>query len=258
MGWPPARGARARGCQSSRPYTLLHDPTGAAVGFARVVTDGSWFAWIGDVLVLAEHRGGRGQFLMRCVMEDLEPVRRVSLGTRDAHGPLRAVRLQIRTGVWGPIDGTDRRRGGDVTGSVLRRLSPFAATEHRTGNTAQALFVTRARDLFDQHAVHLLLLMRRMPSGLTAQRSGREGCLSPGNRFDCRSIADSSSFSSSCSSMCTTPFRRVQRYTTYGGYELRRIRFTRTSRMSHMRSAGTYGRPRGAGGVVGREELLDP
>ena len=70
--------------ESSRPYTLLHDPTGAAVGFARVVTDGSWFAWIGDVLVLSEHRGGRGQFLMRCVMEDLEPVRRVSLGTRDA------------------------------------------------------------------------------------------------------------------------------------------------------------------------------
>ncbi|MGH8979027.1 MAG: GNAT family N-acetyltransferase [Acidimicrobiia bacterium] len=71
--------------EHSRPYTLRHDPTGEAVGFARVVTDGSWFAWIGDVLVLPEHRGGRGQFLLRCVMEDLEPVRRVSLGTRDAH-----------------------------------------------------------------------------------------------------------------------------------------------------------------------------
>ena len=37
-------------------------------------------------MVVPAHRGGRGKFLMRCVMDDLEPVRRVTLGTRDAHG----------------------------------------------------------------------------------------------------------------------------------------------------------------------------
>ena len=71
---------------SSRPYSMFHDPTGKQVGFARVITDGCWFGWIGDVMVVPAHRGGRGKFLMRCVMDDLEPVRRVTLGTRDAHG----------------------------------------------------------------------------------------------------------------------------------------------------------------------------
>jgi hypothetical protein len=70
---------------NSRCYSLVHAPSGEQVGFARVLTDGCWFGWIGDVFVLEGHRGGRGKFLMRCVMEDLEPVRRVSLGTADAH-----------------------------------------------------------------------------------------------------------------------------------------------------------------------------
>ena len=72
--------------KSSRPYSMFHDPTATQAGFARVLTDGCWFGWIGDVMVVPAHRGGRGKFLMRCVMEDLEPVRRVTLGTRDAHG----------------------------------------------------------------------------------------------------------------------------------------------------------------------------
>jgi GNAT superfamily N-acetyltransferase len=71
---------------NSRCYALVHVPTGAQVGFARVLTDGCWFGWIGDVFVLPEHRGGRGKFLVQCVMEDLASVRRVSLGTYDAHG----------------------------------------------------------------------------------------------------------------------------------------------------------------------------
>jgi hypothetical protein len=85
--WAPGR-ERERtehAVRYSRPYVLRHVPSDAQVGFARVVTDGEWFAWIGDVFVLAEHRGGRGKFLMRCIMEDLAGVRRVSLGTRDAH-----------------------------------------------------------------------------------------------------------------------------------------------------------------------------
>jgi hypothetical protein len=71
---------------ASRCYMLRHDPSAAQVGFARVLTDGFSMGWIGDVFVLEGHRGGRGKFLMRCISEDLALVRRVMLGTHDAHG----------------------------------------------------------------------------------------------------------------------------------------------------------------------------
>ncbi|HEV8563796.1 MAG TPA: GNAT family N-acetyltransferase [Actinomycetota bacterium] len=61
---------------------------GALVGFARVVTDGSNFAWLGDVFVLVEHRGrGLGVELVREAVEH-EPERHCTwyLNTRDAHG----------------------------------------------------------------------------------------------------------------------------------------------------------------------------
>jgi GNAT superfamily N-acetyltransferase len=71
---------------ASRCYTVL-SREGAAVGFARAVTDGLTFAWVADVFVLADHRGrGLATFLMRCVVEDLGAVRRITLATRDAHG----------------------------------------------------------------------------------------------------------------------------------------------------------------------------
>ena len=39
------------------------------------------------MFVVPEHRGrGLGTLLVRCVMDDLAPVERVMLGTRDAHG----------------------------------------------------------------------------------------------------------------------------------------------------------------------------
>lgn len=59
------------------------------VGFARVVSDYATFAYIGDVFILAQHRGrGLGKFLMKCVMKhpELQGLRRWSLVTRDAHG----------------------------------------------------------------------------------------------------------------------------------------------------------------------------
>ncbi len=78
---------------NSRCYSLLHEPSRSQVGFARALTDDVWFAWIGDVFVLREHRGGRGAFLMRCVMEDLADVRRVVLGTDDAQEFYRRYRF---------------------------------------------------------------------------------------------------------------------------------------------------------------------
>ncbi|MBV9339817.1 MAG: GNAT family N-acetyltransferase [Acidobacteria bacterium] len=62
------------------------------VGFARVISDYATFAYVGDVFILAEHRGrGLGKFLMSCVMNhpELVGLRRWSLVTRDGHGLYR-------------------------------------------------------------------------------------------------------------------------------------------------------------------------
>jgi GNAT superfamily N-acetyltransferase len=48
-----------------------YGPDGSLVGFARVVSDGSSMAWLGDVFVLEEHRGrGLGVELVREAVED--------------------------------------------------------------------------------------------------------------------------------------------------------------------------------------------
>jgi GNAT superfamily N-acetyltransferase len=59
------------------------------VGFARVITDRATFAFLADVFVLPSHRGqGLGVWLCRAALEhpDLVDVRRILLGTDDAHG----------------------------------------------------------------------------------------------------------------------------------------------------------------------------
>jgi GNAT superfamily N-acetyltransferase len=61
---------------------------GRQIGFARVVTDRSTFAWLCDVFVLDEYRGrGLSKWLIECVVAypDLQGLRRFILGTRDAH-----------------------------------------------------------------------------------------------------------------------------------------------------------------------------
>jgi GNAT superfamily N-acetyltransferase len=58
------------------------------IGFARVVTDRAAIAYLGDVFVVAEHRGrGLGKWLIETVMAhpDLQGLRRFMLGTEDAH-----------------------------------------------------------------------------------------------------------------------------------------------------------------------------
>jgi GNAT superfamily N-acetyltransferase len=62
---------------------------GKQVGFTRVVTDRATFAWLCDVFVLEPYRGrGLSKWLIECVMghPDLQGLRRLLLGTRDAHG----------------------------------------------------------------------------------------------------------------------------------------------------------------------------
>jgi N-acetylglutamate synthase-like GNAT family acetyltransferase len=59
------------------------------IGFARVVTDKTTFAYLADVYVLEEHRGGGlGKRLVAAVRAhpDLADLRRFVLWTRDAHG----------------------------------------------------------------------------------------------------------------------------------------------------------------------------
>jgi GNAT superfamily N-acetyltransferase len=59
------------------------------VGFARVITDRATFAYLGDVVVVPEHRGhGLAKWMMECIVAhpDLQGLRRWSLLTRDAHG----------------------------------------------------------------------------------------------------------------------------------------------------------------------------
>ena len=64
-----------------------YGPGGELVGFARVMSDASNMAWLGDVFVLSEHRGkGIGVELVREAVDD--PRYRDCLwylNTRDAH-----------------------------------------------------------------------------------------------------------------------------------------------------------------------------
>jgi GNAT superfamily N-acetyltransferase len=69
----------------------LYDGT-CQVGFARAVTDGATFAWLGDVFVLESHRGrGLSRWLLESVLAHpaLQGLRRMLLATRDAHALYR-------------------------------------------------------------------------------------------------------------------------------------------------------------------------
>jgi GNAT superfamily N-acetyltransferase len=62
---------------------------GAQVGFARMVTDLATFAWLCDVYVLDEHRGGGlGTAMVRLIVEHpaVRDIRLQILATADAHG----------------------------------------------------------------------------------------------------------------------------------------------------------------------------
>ncbi len=59
------------------------------VGYARVITDKTTFAYLADVFVLPTHRGrGLSQLLMQAILKhkDLQNLRRFMLATKDAHG----------------------------------------------------------------------------------------------------------------------------------------------------------------------------
>lgn len=58
------------------------------IGFARVISDYSTYAYLADVYILEPYRGkGLAKWLMSCIVShpDLQHLRRWSLVTRDAH-----------------------------------------------------------------------------------------------------------------------------------------------------------------------------
>jgi GNAT superfamily N-acetyltransferase len=87
-----AEGIRRDAVERSLRHSLpigVYAPTGEQVGLARVVTDYATFAWLCDVYILEEHRGrGLSKAAMRAVVSHprLQDLRRMRLGTRDAHG----------------------------------------------------------------------------------------------------------------------------------------------------------------------------
>ena len=60
----------------------------AQVGFARVVTDYTTFAYLADLFILPTHQGrGLGTWLVACILQhpELQSLRKWTLNTRDAH-----------------------------------------------------------------------------------------------------------------------------------------------------------------------------
>jgi GNAT superfamily N-acetyltransferase len=76
----------ARSVANSLCVGVFH--AGEQVGFARVVTDRSTFAYLCDVYVLEDHRGkGLASWMLELIAAhpDLQGLRRFMLATRDAH-----------------------------------------------------------------------------------------------------------------------------------------------------------------------------
>jgi GNAT superfamily N-acetyltransferase len=77
--------------QHSFCFGVFHDD-GQQVGFGRVVSDYTTFAWITDVFIVSEHRGkGLSVLLMNTILDhpEMRVIRRWLLGTDLAHGLYR-------------------------------------------------------------------------------------------------------------------------------------------------------------------------
>lgn len=67
----------------------VYDPGGKQVGFARVISDFTLFAWLCDLFILPSHQKlGLGKMLMEAITEEpsLQNLKRWGLNTSDAHG----------------------------------------------------------------------------------------------------------------------------------------------------------------------------
>ncbi len=72
---------------NSRAYGLYHN--NKQIGFAKVLSDYTRFAYLSDVFIVEEYRGkGLSVFLLKGILEDpiFHDVEKWMLATRDAHG----------------------------------------------------------------------------------------------------------------------------------------------------------------------------
>jgi GNAT superfamily N-acetyltransferase len=88
--WSPnvPRAVVERSIENSLAFGL-YAPDSDQAGFARAITDRATFAWIADLFVFEQHRGkGLGVWLVETVLSHphVQPVRKVTLATADAHG----------------------------------------------------------------------------------------------------------------------------------------------------------------------------
>ena len=82
-----SRAVVERSIEHSLPFGVYHGTR--QVGFARVISDYTTFAYIGDVFVVEEYRGrGLSKWLVEVIVghPELQGLRRWILMTRDAHG----------------------------------------------------------------------------------------------------------------------------------------------------------------------------
>lgn len=73
----------AKGCQATKQSRTTQ------IGFARMITDRSSFAYLADVFIVEEYRGrGLSAVLLNAVFthSDMQGLRRIILATKDAHG----------------------------------------------------------------------------------------------------------------------------------------------------------------------------
>jgi GNAT superfamily N-acetyltransferase len=83
----------------------VHQQDGPQVGFARIVTDYTTFAWLCDLFILESWQNkGLGKWLVKSIQDhpDLQSIRRWLLATRDAHG------LYNKYGGFKPINNPNR------------------------------------------------------------------------------------------------------------------------------------------------------
>ncbi|MFF8773274.1 GNAT family N-acetyltransferase [Kitasatospora sp. NPDC015120] len=84
-----SREKQDRAIAGSLNFGLYEQASGAQVGYARVVTDHTTFAWLCDVYIAPAARGrGLGTALAGAVRDELagDGLRRILLATADAHG----------------------------------------------------------------------------------------------------------------------------------------------------------------------------
>ena len=91
-----------RAIRHSLPFGVYQTPRPDGiekqVGFARVITDRTTFAYVADVFVLEAYRGrGLASWLMEVILAhpELQGLRRWMLATRDAHGLYEKVGFSV-------------------------------------------------------------------------------------------------------------------------------------------------------------------